>query len=301
MDAQDIKAFRAVAHYLSFTRAAEALFVSQSAVSKRVIRLEAELGLRLLERTKRSISLTNAGLVLYRESEGLLSQVDMVLEDVRQAAAEVRHDLKLGIMGPPLARQLLPAFRLLKSKHSEVTLSYCCRNFEELYRLLENNQIDAAVTLDLGLRTLPDVETQELFVGKSLLLLPLSHRWITTGEGDYSRLHEETFVVLSPRASVRGYEYVRETCAGWGFEPRRTIVCNSTDEALFQIEAGQGIGVLPSFDCPPPGMLDVYCHVIDDADKGLPVVLAWSRRNKNTGLLLLRHSLQLPEYRSSYG
>jgi DNA-binding transcriptional LysR family regulator len=78
-----LRAFDAAARHLSFTRAAEELFVTQSAVSKQVIALESALGTRLFERKTRALALTTAGERLQRATE-------IAFGELRRAAAELR-------------------------------------------------------------------------------------------------------------------------------------------------------------------------------------------------------------------
>lgn len=78
-----LRAFEVAARHLSFTRAAAELFVTQSAVSKQVIALEAALGARLFERKTRALALTDAGARLLRATEAAFAEL-------RAAAAELR-------------------------------------------------------------------------------------------------------------------------------------------------------------------------------------------------------------------
>src|SRR3546814_13226968 len=81
----DLRAFMAVAEYRSFRRAAELLGVTRSSLSHAVRGLEERLGVRLLHRTTRSVSLNEAGERLLGRLGPLLSGLDPVLEDVAGA------------------------------------------------------------------------------------------------------------------------------------------------------------------------------------------------------------------------
>ena len=69
MEIRQLKYFAAVADTLNFSRAAETLFISQSALSKQIADLERELGMVLLQRDKRSVRLTPAGKVFLNEAK----------------------------------------------------------------------------------------------------------------------------------------------------------------------------------------------------------------------------------------
>jgi len=91
----DIAIFVKVVHYSSFTAAAEALEISQPVISKAVTRLEERLGARLLNRTTRRLSLTEAGAELYRRSAQALSEIDNAELEVTRYQAEPRGLLRV--------------------------------------------------------------------------------------------------------------------------------------------------------------------------------------------------------------
>ena len=74
MDIDTIRAFLAVAEHRSFTRAAESLFLTQPAISKRIAVLEEQLGNRLFDRVSREITLTNAGTTLLPQALNVLAE-----------------------------------------------------------------------------------------------------------------------------------------------------------------------------------------------------------------------------------
>ena len=83
----DLQAFRAVAELSSFRKAAEALHVSQPAFSRRIEKLEEALGVRLLDRTTRRVSLTSVGRDFDRKVQQLLDDLDHTLLGIRGVAA----------------------------------------------------------------------------------------------------------------------------------------------------------------------------------------------------------------------
>lgn len=107
MNIRQIETFLAVAHCGSFRRAAEQLHRSPSAVSTHVQQLEDEIGLMLLERTTRQVSLTSAGEKLLMRSQGILSDLRSVVQDLREDSTAQHGHVSIGC-APSLCAHRLP-------------------------------------------------------------------------------------------------------------------------------------------------------------------------------------------------
>ncbi len=104
---KQLRAFAAVSHEGSFTRGAERLFLTQSALSALIRNLESELGVRLLDRTTRKLELTDAGHELLGSVERLLNDIEHMTTNLQDVAAMRRGKVRLGAT-PLLAATLLP-------------------------------------------------------------------------------------------------------------------------------------------------------------------------------------------------
>ena len=105
---RDLRYFLAVADALSFTRAAQALFVSQPALSKQVRGLEARLGTELFARGHRSIALTDAGRALLPRAERIVAEWDGAVAELRAVTDTARHTVVVGFH-TRIGRGLVPA------------------------------------------------------------------------------------------------------------------------------------------------------------------------------------------------
>ena len=94
---RDLRYFVAVAEELHFTRAARREFVSQPVLSRQVARLEAELRVTLLERSRRSVQLTEAGSALLEHARGLLDAWSEAERDVGDIGAQTAATLRIGV------------------------------------------------------------------------------------------------------------------------------------------------------------------------------------------------------------
>lgn len=108
-----LQAFRIVAEQQNFTRAAARLGVSTSALSQTIRQLESRLNARLLNRTTRSVSLTEVGKRLYTRISPLLDEIEHVFDEIKQEQSQVGGSLRLTmpyIVWQVLVNPVLPAF-----------------------------------------------------------------------------------------------------------------------------------------------------------------------------------------------
>lgn len=118
----DIAVFCRVVGTGSFTKAAEQLRLSRAVVSKSITRLEARLGARLLNRTTRRLSLTEAGATLYERSHGALSQIEEAETEIAQLQNEPRGMLKLSVPMTFGTLHIAPAVPEFLERHPGISL-----------------------------------------------------------------------------------------------------------------------------------------------------------------------------------
>jgi LysR family glycine cleavage system transcriptional activator len=154
--------FDAAARHQSFTRAAEELALTESAVSRQVAGLEADLGIRLFERVKKRVALTRAGRA-YSE------QVKQALERIERDTLEIMaHEGKGGILElavlPTFASQwLIPRLPAFGARHPDVTINLSVRTRVFLF---DDTPFDAAI--HFGLPTWPGAEAHYLFTDEAV-------------------------------------------------------------------------------------------------------------------------------------
>ena len=134
---RQLRYFVAVADSLSFTRAAQTLHISQPPLSQQIRALEDDLGVRLLDRTKRRVRLTEPGRLFLDEARKLLAQAESARVTVTQAAAGYGGRLRLGYpvsvaFHRALPRALLEFARLAPGVQVELTEMYTAAQYEAL-------------------------------------------------------------------------------------------------------------------------------------------------------------------------
>jgi len=129
---KQLEYFIKVVELNSFTKAAEQMFISQSAISQQVKLLEEQLGVELLERKNRSFSLTHAGQYLYREGKLLLSNTNELINKTKEIA-NVKQNLRIGYLRNIDDSILFEALIELSKRRKNLTISVVKGTHDELY------------------------------------------------------------------------------------------------------------------------------------------------------------------------
>src|SRR3954469_9542100 len=156
IDLKQLKYFLAVAEEKSFSRAAERLHISQPPLSQQIMKLEAELGVKLFARTTRTFELTVAGKALMTEAADLLGKMRMTIDTIRQIDRGEVGRLRVGIVGSAMWGPIPSLLEEFQTKFPRVTWT--------LHKLGPNDQIPALRNrqIDVGFWREPRNEEEEL-------------------------------------------------------------------------------------------------------------------------------------------
>lgn len=236
-----LRLFAAVARHRSFSRAAEALHVSQPAVSKGVRELEAQLGSRLLERGPGGVRLTEAGDVLAGHARELFAAERAAEEAMAALRGLERGTLAVGASTTIATYLLPPLLGAFHRAHPAVELCLTSANTQAIARLLLARELDVALVegpvAEPGLTIRPWRED-----GMVLIAAP-SHRLAREDAPiDPLVLRDELLIMREHGSGTR--EVVSAALATHGIVPRRTIELGSTEASKQAVAAGLGVAIL---------------------------------------------------------
>jgi DNA-binding transcriptional LysR family regulator len=242
MELRHLRYFVAVAEELHFRRAAERLYVAQPAVSEQVRKLEQELGVRLFDRTQRSVSLTTAGAALLEEARGVLRQADVAMAAARGARDHATMRLRIGYLPDSVPSALPRALRQLSASARRVRVDLEAGPALRLIEDLRARRLDAVVSSlpapTRGLRVTP------LARQHAIAAVPVTHAQAVECAIVLDWLTRERLVVLPRDANPAFHNGVVAMCHDAGLSPSFMEVA-SVDLALLAVAAGSGVALLP--------------------------------------------------------
>jgi DNA-binding transcriptional LysR family regulator len=245
VELRHLRYFVAVAEELHFRRAAERLYVAQPAVSEQVRKLEGELGVRLFDRTHRSVALTEAGTALLEEARRVLRQADIAQTAARTAARGSAERLRIGHLPDLLPTSVARALRMLGSAPLRVNVRLETGPALRLIGQLRARHLDAVIVgLPVPMNGLRVTRTGSEGV---VAALPSSHPHAASRSVSLARLAPERVVVLPRDTNPAFHSAIVSMCRDVGLTPTLDEVSEPrTEHALLAVASGAGMALLPA-------------------------------------------------------
>lgn len=245
MELRHLRYFVAVAEELNFTRAAQRLHTAQPSLSQQIRQLEDEVGVTLLERTKRRVQLTGAGRVMLHEARDILGRVDHAVHMSVKAASGHAGEIAVGtFIGADV--RILPQIRpLLAKRLPEVRLILHSRYVLDPIAGLRAGTLDVAFLR--GPVREPDLASEEVLREKIVVLVPAHHRLARLSRIAVRKLGDLPCIAMSRTAAQGLHDAVTE------FYQQAKVTVQPTQSAdnvlghLTMVAAGLGFALLPEY------------------------------------------------------
>lgn len=225
---------------------AEALYLTPSAISHQLSVLEAEVGVPLLERTARSIRLTEAGKRLVGHAETILAECEAALADVTAFAGEVSGRVRMSAFQTAAQSFALPAVADIARRYPSLEVKIFELEPERALAALRAGRVDVALSHEwdfMPVSVATGFERQDLYSEPIAALLPSKHR-LACGDVRLADLADERWCVAQESASSR--RAVVSAARSAGFEPNVVFESNYFRAIGSAVEAGLGVGVAPA-------------------------------------------------------
>jgi DNA-binding transcriptional LysR family regulator len=247
---EKLRLFLVVLEEGSLRRAAERLHISQSAITRQLQVLELDLGGRVLERTSAGVRPTNGGHALAARARLLLTDYDSTMAEVRRLVRGESERLRIGYIASAAQEYLGPALAVLRRAYPKLKVKMLDQTPGEMIIALRQGEINLALTLHGADVLSRDFYARKLATVRSLVVLPVSHRFAAEKQVSLSQLKGETFVRGSDDV-VPGYsQRIVQFCRKYGgFRPRMVAIVGAAGlvESLAQSANEDAISIQPAF------------------------------------------------------
>ncbi|MFI7251899.1 LysR family transcriptional regulator [Micromonospora chalcea] len=265
METQLLEVFRTVARHGSITTAARALSFTQSAVSRQIAALEADIGARLFDRLPRGVALTEEGRELLPHAEAVLDRLAAARRDLDDLRGLGRGRLRVGAFPTAVAALVPRAMASFRSAHPEISLSLVEGVTPRLLERLLAEEADVAVvsTSPTGELDRERFDLRHLLDERLLVAVARDHRLAGRRSVRLADLAPEAFVVGSATAEN---SLLRASLPS-GFSPRIDIVAAEWTGKLGCVAAGLGVALVPALAVrgTPPDIALLHLHPDDES------------------------------------
>ena len=246
MEFHQLRYFVAAAEESGISKAAVRVHVSQPALSRQIKLLEEELGVRLFNRIKQRVHLTDAGKFFLVEARRILCDAESAMQRTQEQFGGVMPTLRLGFLSPFLDDLIAPTVREFRQRHANAKIS--------LFDLPPRAQLDRLRLneLDIGILANLDDDEREFFQVRKLskhpfiAALPATHRLARRKSLKLHELKQDDWVSLANASFPQRREFLIASCTAAGFTPRIVAETDSLPMMLAEIGTGGGVGLLPA-------------------------------------------------------
>lgn len=245
MNIKDLKYLVALADHGHYGKAADACFVSQPALSMQIIKLEKSLGVKLLERTNKSVLLTDYGVTIVERARHILDQIDEVREIAKLAKDPFSGELKIGVF-PTLAPYLFPLIIPQLSKiYPKLSFYLIEEQTSLLIEKLKQGKLDAAFLAAPVIEK--SFKSSLLFEEEFLLAAPISHPLAKLKVIKQQHLNKENLLLLEEGHCMR--DQALAVCHSMQASEMQNFRATSLETLRHMVIAGVGITLMPKLAC----------------------------------------------------
>jgi DNA-binding transcriptional LysR family regulator len=280
-DLRRLRAFHAVAEKRSFSAAALALGYAQSVVSHHVAALERELGLTLVNRSTRPVSVTDAGARLLWHTDAVLGHVTAAEDELRAIAGLQSGTLRVGAFLSACNSFVPPALARFEAAYPGVEIVLEQAEEPEALRRLRSGELDLAVVWREWQPSHTTQDRDESFEQVQLaddhyrVVLPPTHPLTRRRDVQMGDLAGERFNVPPAEGFTLPYRtMLDQLCRGAGFEPNVAYVLRDVTVARAFVAAGLCVSLMPQLTVPEPHT-DVVVRPIRGIDPFRSIYATW--------------------------
>lgn len=274
---QQMEAFLTVARHLNLSKAADAMFITQSALSKTLQRFEEGVELQLFTRSNQGLALTDEGKYLYSQLETLYNNMNKVIKTARSVGTNQIKKLRIVVPSSFDAAadfdRIKGFVRLFQCRYPDVVLIESLFDFRELRQSLEFGDTDLVFTQDFSVIDMPDISVKRISKFERYLAMSASHPLAAHNELVCDTLSNEIFYTVPIPKELANLNDTFAQCRRMGFTPKALEFVPNFQTLLHNIRQGKGMGICGRFSY--LGYSDIKYFPLPESENNAHVVVAW--------------------------
>ena len=270
MELRHLRYFIAVADAQNFTKAAQALFISQPPLSRQIKQLEDELGVVLFKREQRPLQLTEAGHFFYAHAQQILAKMNE-LKTMTQRVGHTERTLTIGYVASTLYGMLPKIIHEYRQRYPHIALS-----LQEMHTLDQLSALKAgSIDVGFGRIRLQDPNVRRIVLREETLMLavPCAHRLCQHPNITLWDLLDEKLILYpkAPRPSLA--DQVLASFHEAGLQPTNVLEVRELQIAIGLVAAGEGVAIVPT-SLKGMGRADLTFLPLSDAQATSPIIMS---------------------------
>lgn len=282
MHIKQLQYFVSVASYLSFSKAAQHLYISQPALSKQIKLLEDELGLTLFTRNKRSVTLTPIGEEFYARAKNVISDYNDLLEWT-SAISKQNSSLVIGYSGFIFQDILSSILKNMEEYYPQIHVCIRQKNINQLSGLLKKDKIDIAISNSSYFLEQNNINCVKLCTIRYKLIVSSDHPLAKRPSVRFEELKNENFIVFSKQEFLNTYNETLHMLQNHNIIPPKIYECDDPTTFYMLVQAGKGIAIAGAREKSLHGY-DIKLVDIEDLNLHKDIFAIWNASNINHGI-----------------
>lgn len=288
MNINQLRYFASVAELQSFTKAAQRHYLSQTAITQQVRALESTLGVRLLDRQTRPITLTPAGRVFLREAKAILARVDAAVTRTRETSAGQVGTLRIGYEKGYERSELSDHLREFHRACPNILLTCVRADTDRLAAELLAGDLDVIFAWDsTNLRQDPAIGSRLIERSPLMVALYSDHPLAVRSALRRQDLRGETILYMTPSSNGESFRdaYFMQLYEKAGYQPHILLKSNDVESILMMVATEEGISVVPAYTVKKLSVADHLVFLpLEGEDEAEEIWMMWSEARASAAL-----------------
>lgn len=283
MDLRQLRYFQAVAHAGSLSSAAERLGMAQPPLGRQIRALEEALGVTLVLRSQRGVTLTEVGRNFLLRTDDLLRRMDEAVEEVREISKGGKGQLSIGLIDEALAGQVAQTVTVFASENRDIGVITTTDSSASLATQVNSQTLDVAVIFGPPPAHLLDITVRALDRAPLGALVSAHHPAVEAGHVRLADLGGETFIMGRFNPMSGYYVQFTQLMRRFGIKPNVLSGIDPTMMIMEFVAAGRGISLV-TMDAHPQLRPDLRLLPLSEPEASFERLLVWRPDNTNRSL-----------------